>query len=139
VTEDWVGEPPPTLASLEGKPVVLFLWYEGCGDCKAQAASLGRVLEKHKGSDLRCVAITRYYEDPPARPAEKARIDSVWTAVYAGVGAIPRVISTVSMITYGVSSTPTFVFIDRKGIVRRYAPTRLTENELERSIAAITR
>jgi hypothetical protein len=117
----------------------LFLWYEGCGDCKAQAASLGRVLEKHKGSDLRCVAITRYYDEPPARPAEKARIDSVWTAVYAGVGAVPRVISTASMITYGVSSTPTFVFIDRKGIVRRYAPTRLTENELERSIAAITR
>lgn len=139
VTEDFVGEPPPALASIKGSPIVLFLWYEGCGDCKAQAASLGRVLEKHKGSDLRCVAITRYYDEPPARPAEKARIDSVWTAVYAGVGAIPRVISTASMITYGVSSTPTFVFIDRKGIVRRYAPTRLTENELERSIAAITR
>jgi thiol-disulfide isomerase/thioredoxin len=139
VTEDFVGEPPPALASIKGSPIVLFLWYEGCGDCKAQAASLGRVLEKHKGSDLRCVAITRYYDEPPARPAEKARIDSVWTAVYSGVGAIPRVISTASMITYGVSSTPTFVFIDRKGIVRRYAPTRLTENELERSIAAITR
>jgi len=139
VTEDFVGEPPPALASIKGSPIVLFLWYEGCGDCKAQAASLGRVLEKHKGSDLRCVAITRYYDEPPARPAEKARIDSVWTAVYAGVGAVPRVISTASMITYGVSSTPTFVFIDRKGIVRRYAPTRLTENELERSIAAITR
>jgi len=139
VTEDFVGEPPPALSSIKGSPIVLFLWFEGCGDCKAQAASLGRVLEKHKGSDLRCVAITRYYEDPPARPAEKARIDSVWTAVYTGVGAIPRVISTASMITYGVSSTPTFVFIDRKGIVRRYAPTRLTEDELERSIAAITR
>ena len=139
VTEDFVGEAPPALASIKGSPIVLFLWYEGCGDCKAQAASLGRVLEKHKGSDLRCVAITRYYDEPPARPAEKARIDSVWTAVYSGIGSIPRVISTASMITYGVSSTPTFVFIDRKGIVRRYAPTRLTENELERSIAAITR
>ena len=139
VAEDFVGEPPPSLASLKGKPVVLFLWYEGCGDCKAQAASLGRALEKVRGSDLRCVAITRYYEDPPARAAEKARIDSVWTVVYAGVGAIPRVISTASMITYGVSSTPTFVFIDRKGIVRRYTPTRLTEAELERSIDAISR
>ena len=139
VTEDFVGEPPPTLASLKGKPVVLFLWAEGCGDCKAQAASLGRVLERRKGSDLRCVAITRYYDDPPARPAEKARVDSVWSAVYAGVGAIPRVISTASMVTYGVSSTPTFVFVDRKGIVRRYTPTRLTEAELERSIEAISR
>ena len=139
VAEDFVGERPPTLASLKGKPVVLFLWYEGCGDCKAQSASLGRALEKGRGSDVRCVAITRYYDEPPARAAEKARIDSVWTAVYAGVGAIPRVISTASMITYGVSSTPTFVFIDRKGIVRRYTPTRLTEAELERSIDAISR
>ena len=139
VTEDFVGDPPPTLASLKGKPLVLFMWYEGCGDCKAQSASLGRVLEKHKGSDLRCVAVTRYYDDPPGRSAEKARIDSVWTAVYAGVGPVPRIISTASMVTYGVSSTPTFIFVDRKGIVRRYTPTRLTEAELERSIDAITR
>jgi len=139
VTEDFVGEPPPALESFKGKPIVLFLWFEGCGDCKAQAASLGRVLEKHKGSDLRCVAITRYYDDPPKRTAEKARIDSVWTAVYSGVGAIPRVISTASMVAYGVSSTPTFAFIDRKGIVRRYTPTRLTEAELDRSLDEILR
>ena len=139
VTEDFVGAPPPTLASLKGKPVVLFLWAEGCGDCKAQAASLARVLERRKGSDLRCVAITRYYDEPALHTAEKARVDSVWSAVYAGVGAIPRVISTASMVTYGVSSTPTFVFVDRKGIVRRYTPTRLTEAELERSIDAISR
>jgi hypothetical protein len=66
-------------------------------------------------------------------------MDSVWTAVYSGVGPIPRVISTASMVAYGVSSTPTFAFIDRKGIVRRYTPTRLTEAELERSIDEILR
>src|SRR5262245_31216684 len=139
VTEDFVGTPPPTLASLEGKPVVLFLWAEGCGDCKAQSASLARVLERRKGSDLRCVAITRYYDEPALHTAEKARVDSVWSAVYAGVGAIPRVISTASMVEYGVSSTPTFAFIDRKGVVRRYTPTRLTEQELERSLDDIAR
>lgn len=139
LTEDFVGEPPATLASMRGKPVVLFVWAEYCGDCKVQAPSLARVLERRKGSDLQCVAITRYYDDAPARAKEKARVDSVWTAVYAGVGAIPRVISTASMIAYGGSSTPTFVFIDRKGIVRRYTPTRLTEAELDRSIDAISR
>jgi len=139
VTEDYVGEAPPTLASLKGKPVLVFLWAEGCGDCKAQSTSLARVLERRKGSDLRCVAITRYYDDPPARAAEKARVDSVWTAVYSGIGPIPRVISTASMVEYGVSSTPTFAFIDRKGIVRRYTPTRLTEAELDRSLDALLR
>lgn len=34
------------------------------------------------------------------------------------------------MLRYGVSATPTFVFIDRQGIVRSYTPTRLTEAEL---------
>src|SRR5262245_34452799 len=87
VTEDFVGEPPPTLASLKGKPVVLFLWAEGCGDCKAQSASLARSLDRYRGTDLRCVAITRYYDDPPLQAREKARVDSVWTAVYSGVGA----------------------------------------------------
>jgi thiol-disulfide isomerase/thioredoxin len=138
IPEDYVGDPPPTLASLRGMPVVLFLWFEGCGDCKAQAAALGRVVDRHR-HDIHCVAVTRYYEEPPQRAAEKARIDSVWTAVYSGVGAIPRPVSTASMIAYGVSSTPTFVFIDRKGIVRRYTPTRLTEDEIERSVQDLLR
>lgn len=38
------------------------------------------------------------------------------------------------MVRYGASATPTFVLIDRKGIVRLYAPTRLTEAELSRRI-----
>jgi len=137
--EDWVGDRPPTLASLRGKPVLLFLWAEWCGDCKAQSAALGHVVSRHLGSDLQCVAVTRYYEPDSARVAEKARVDSVWATVYPSVGAVPRVLSTASMIEYGVSSTPTFAFIDRAGIVRRYAPTRLTEDELEREVEALLR
>jgi hypothetical protein len=71
------------------------------------------------------VAVTRYYDVDPHAP-EKARVDSVWKAVYADVGSIPIVISTASMVRYGCSSTPTFVFIDRKGRVSWYTPTRLT-------------
>jgi thiol-disulfide isomerase/thioredoxin len=131
----------PTLASLRGQPVVLFLWAEGCGDCKAQAASLARVLQRHRAAGLRCVAVTRPFEDgDAARALEASRADSVWSAVYAGLDGfkdVPRVVSTASMVEYGVSSTPTFVFIDRHGIVRRYTPTRLSEPELERDVAAI--
>lgn len=35
---------------------------------------------------------------------------------------------------YGGPSTPTFVIIDRSGIVPRYTPTRLTEKELSRML-----
>ena len=50
---------------------------------------------------------------------------------------MPIVISTASMERYGGSSTPTFVFIDRTGIVRWYTPTRLTEEALDQAIAKI--
>lgn len=135
--EDHSGEPVPTLASLRGKPVLLFLWAEWCGDCKAQAATLARIRERHAERGLTVIALTRYYSED--RTAERARVDSVWTAVYAGLGAIPRVFSTASMERYGGSATPTYVFIDRKGIVRDYSPTRLSEAAIEARLATIVR
>ncbi len=35
------------------------------------------------------------------------------------------------MVRYGVSTTPTCVLIDKKGIVRLYHPGRLAESELQ--------
>ena len=137
--EGSLGEPPPSLASLRGKPVVMFLWAEWCADCRAQAASLAKVLRRHAADSVRCVALTRWYDADSLRTRESTRVDSVWTAGYADVGPIPRVFSTPAMVRYGGSSTPTFVFVDRKGIVRGYTPTRLTEAELERHLAAILR
>ena len=136
--DDWLGVKPPTLASLQGKPVVLFLWAEWCGDCRAQAASLARIKSRHAADGLQILALSRYYEKTAdKRAAEKARVDSVWKADYAGIGTIPMVMSTASMERYGGSSTPTFVFVDRAGVVRDYTPTRLTEPELERRLASI--
>ncbi len=43
------------------------------------------------------------------------------------------------MLRYGVSATPTFVFIDRKGVVRSYLPYRLTAERLSREIDALLR
>jgi len=137
VIEDFVGSPPPTLASLRGKPLLLFIWYEGCGDCKAQAAALAHAKSRSDARGLQMVALTRYYEDGPDRTREKAQVDSVWKTVYADLGTVPIVISTASMERYGGSSTPTFVFVDRAGIVRRYTPTRLTEAELDRTLEAL--
>ncbi|HYE72170.1 MAG TPA: TlpA disulfide reductase family protein, partial [Blastocatellia bacterium] len=123
-TTDFIGPEPPSLASLKGKPVLLFLWANWCGDCKAQAASLNRVWQKYRAQGLVLIAPTRYYgtvDDKPATPAEeKAQITKVWKESYAGLEDVPIVIDTETMIRYGVSSTPTFALIDRKGIVRLY-------------------
>jgi thioredoxin-related protein len=43
-------------------------------------------------------------------------------------------ISDDAMLRYGVSATPTFAFVDRKGVVTRYSPTRMTEERLSATI-----
>ena len=135
--EDFLGERPPSLKDLRGKPVVLYIWDKGCGDCRAQAPFLVKAKERLASEGVQFVALTRYYDPGDDLLTEKARADSAWKATLEGMGPTPVVFSNASMERYGGSSTPTFVFVDRKGIVRRYTPTRLTEDELTRSVRAL--
>jgi thiol-disulfide isomerase/thioredoxin len=139
---DFIGTEPPSLAALKGKPVLLFLWAHWCGDCKAQAGMLNRVLRKYRAQGLVMIAPTRYYgtgaENKPAAPAEeKAHMAKVWAEAYAGFEGVPILIDTDAMVRYGVSATPTYAIIDRKGAVRFYSPTRLSEAELSRRIETV--
>lgn len=140
---DFVGAaPPPALASLRGKPVLLFFFAEWCGDCKAQAGSLARVWEKYKPRGLELIAATRLYSSPtdekPMTPAEeKVQVEKVWKENYKGLEGVPIAIGTDMMVRYGASATPTFALVDRKGVVRFYGPTRLSEAELSRRIEEV--
>jgi len=123
------------LSELRGKPVLLFLWASGCGDCKAQAATLVNVYRKYRAQGLAVIAPTRFYgwgaEGKSAPPSEeRAEIEKVWGDLYKGLDDVPVPVDTETMVRYGVSATPTFVLIDRRGIVRSYVPTRLTEAAL---------
>lgn len=133
------GAVPRRLADLRGQPVLLFLWAHWCGDCRAQAPALGRVLEKYRAKGLAVVAPTRLFgtgaENKPATPEqEKAQIEKVWKESYATLEGVSTPIDTETMVRYGVSSNPTLVLVDRKGLVRSYTPTRMSEEELSRRI-----
>jgi peroxiredoxin len=135
--EDHVGAEVPSLESLRGKPVVLFFWWEACSDCKMQAAAFRRTVEKYAPKGVVFVAPTRFYSAD--RGEERQKIEKSWKEVYALPDSIAAPISDEAMLRYGVSATPTFVFVNRKGVVVRYSPTRMTENRLSSAIEDLLR
>jgi thiol-disulfide isomerase/thioredoxin len=142
-TSEWVGQKPPTLASLKGKPVLLFFWAHWCPDCKSMAATLAELQSAYADSGLTIVAPTQRYgyvaKRAPAEPSvEMPYIGQVLKEFYGNVKmTVP--VSADSFANYGSSTTPTVVVIDREGIVRLYHPGQMTKAELEPHIQAAVR
>lgn len=132
-----VGPEFAGLEALRGKPVVLFFWWEACGDCKAQAAAFKRTVEKYAPKGVAFVAPTRFYDEN--RAEEKTKIEKAWSDLYGLVASVPAPISDEAMRRYGVSATPTFAFVDRNGVVRQYLPYRMTEERMSEAIEALLR
>jgi cytochrome c biogenesis protein CcmG/thiol:disulfide interchange protein DsbE len=132
---------PPTLASMRGKPVMLFLWAHWCGDCKGMATTLSELAAAYKDKGFTIVAPTQRYgyvakRAPADAQTELAYIGEVASQFYGNVEwTVP--VSNESFARYGSSTTPTIVLIDRQGIVRMYHPGQMTRAELEPRIKAI--
>jgi thiol-disulfide isomerase/thioredoxin len=138
----WLGARPPSLASLRGHPVLLFFWAHWCGDCKAEVAILANIRRTFIPQGLVVIGPTRLYgyvsggEDaPPAR--EKTYIEEVRRRYYAALPDMPVPLGAANFISYGASTTPTLVLIDRAGVVRYYHPGAVPEAELSARIRAL--
>ena len=141
---DFLGRPLPTLDELRGKAVLVFFWAHWCPDCKAQAPILEKVLDQYgKDGRLAIIAPTQRYgytvrRSTRAAPDEERRhIEQVRDTSYAFLRNQPVPVSETNHTNYGVSTVPTLVLVDRRGIVRLYHPGNMTEEELRAAIEPI--
>lgn len=126
-----------SLNELRGRPVLLFLWAHWCSDCKAQ----GPIIEalRKEFPTLAVVAPTQRYgyiangEDAPPEK-ETPHIAAVQKERFPWMSDLPIPVSEENFRLYGVSSTPTLLLLDRKGVVRLYHPGGMKADELRAAI-----
>ena len=126
------GKPAPPLAGVplakfKGHPVLLFFWAHWCPDCKSEVPILARLMERYGKQGLVLIGPTRLYgymaRGEEAPPAEETRyIEQVRQRYYAVLAASPVPVNEENFKTYGASTVPTLVLLDRQGIVRMYHP-----------------
>jgi thiol-disulfide isomerase/thioredoxin len=140
-TSEFLGPRPPALPALRGKPVLLFFWAHWCGDCKAEAAVLQRLMSAYSDRIVLIGPTQRYGYvaggEEASPEAELKYVDAVRRQYYAPLANMPVPVSAEAFRTYGVSTTPTLVILDRAGIVRLYHPGAMTYEELKRAVDRI--
>jgi thiol-disulfide isomerase/thioredoxin len=140
----FLGAKPPVLAELKGTPVLLFFWAHWCGDCKAEAPIITQLRSEFASQGLTVIGPTRLYgytaQVEHAAPADElAYIDAVRHRFYGGLLDMPVPISKYDFDTYGASTTPTLVLLDRTGKVAMYHPGALPYAELRAEIEKVAR
>jgi thiol-disulfide isomerase/thioredoxin len=134
-----LGPKSPPLATLKGKPVLLFFWAHWCGDCKREVEVIAQLRQQYASKGLVVIGPTQRYgyadRGRDVGPEEEmAYIEKVRQQFYSNLPDMPAPVSEENFRSYGASTTPTLVLIDRKGIVNLFHPGNLTLEELKARI-----
>jgi thiol-disulfide isomerase/thioredoxin len=138
----WVGPKPAPLTALHGHPVLLFFWAHWCGDCKVEVSMLQQINSTFGPKGLVMILPTQFYGIAAGGAEAKPAVETEWIEqnrqkYYARVGPATVPVSAQNFLTYGASSMPTFVLIDKAGIVRMYYPGKMSYEELAPHIAKV--
>jgi len=139
-SEESLGAKVP--AQLKGSPVLLFFWAHWCADCKAEAPIITQLRSEFSSSGLQVIGPTRLYgytaQIEHASASDELRyIDAVRHRFYSGLLDMPVPISKYNFDTYGASTTPTLVLLDRTGKVAMYHPGALPYDQLRAEIEKV--
>lgn len=134
-----LGPKPAALSQVKGSPVLLFFWAHWCVDCKAEGPIISRLRSELAPKGLTVVAPTQFYgyaargEDATPK-TELAYIEQVWQHYYPALQDVPVPVSKANFDTYGASTTPTLVLLDRAGRVALYHPGVMPYEDLRAAI-----
>lgn len=129
-------------AQLKGSPVLLFFWAHWCADCKAEAPIITQLRSEFASKGLQVIGPTRLYGytaqiEHASSMDELQYIDAVRHRFYSGLLDMPVPISKSNFDTYGASTTPTLVLLDRTGKVAWYHPGAVPYAELRGEIEKV--
>ncbi len=139
------GKRAPALEGIRlpaGKPVLLFFWAHWCSDCRAEIRILERLKAEFAAAGLTVIGATQKYGyvaggEDATTAMELQYIEAIRRKFYSGLVNAPAVVNEANFRIYGVSTTPTLVLVDRRGVVRLYHPGGMTYDELRRRITVL--
>jgi cytochrome c biogenesis protein CcmG/thiol:disulfide interchange protein DsbE len=131
VAGDGVGDRISRQASL-GRPVLLDFWASWCAPCRASIPIVSRLARAHAAAGLITVGVNIEWDRP---------VRHVVLAHRSLGGAFPTLQDEAGRMqqAFGVTSIPTLVLIDRRGVVRRVEVGMPDEGRLDAQIREIAR
>ncbi|GBF04611.1 redoxin [Deinococcus aerius] len=121
---------PVSLASLQGRPVVLNFWASWCTPCREEAP-LFRELSERQGAGQGLAVVGVLFQETKEQNARD------FIKEYALAYPSLRDPGIQTGINYGVSGIPETFFIDREGVIRDKASGGLTRERLNAGLAKI--
>jgi len=141
-SDEFLGAKLPLQSQLKGSPVLLFFWAHWCSDCKGEAPIITQLRSEFSSKGLQVIGPTRLYGytaqiEHASASDELQYIDAVRHRFYSGLLDMPVPISKYNFDTYGASTTPTLVLLDRAGKVAMYHPGALPYDQLRAEIEKV--
>lgn len=131
---EWIDTKPVRLADLRGRVILLDFWAYWCGPCLEAFPKLREWHQKYKDRGLTIIGLTRYYgaeRGIPMAPKEELNFLREFKKRFKLPYGIGIEATEETALRYGVSSLPTSILIDRRGMVR-FITVGINDEELDK-------